>query len=66
MIGLLGALLGLLGSMAPRLIGYFEERGLIVSRTDPKKGRILAFPDLGTETAPGRPDAPDVLPTAAE
>ena len=26
MIGLLGALLGLLGSMAPRLIGYFEAK----------------------------------------
>ena len=26
MIGLLGALLGLLGSMAPRLIGYFESK----------------------------------------
>ena len=51
---------------ARRLISYFEERGLIVSRVDARKGRILAFPDLGTETAPGRPDAPDVLPTAAE
>jgi DNA helicase HerA-like ATPase len=44
---------------ARRLIAYFEERGLLVIRTDFHGKRILAFPDLGCETAPGNPDAPD-------
>ena len=43
---------------ARRLIAYFEERGLLVIRTDFHGRRILAFPDLGCETAPGDPDAP--------
>ncbi|CAH1652022.1 helicase HerA domain-containing protein [Chelatococcus asaccharovorans] len=51
------------GSHSPRrvrrLIAYFEERGLIVARTDFHGRRVLAFPDLGCETAPGHPDAPD-------
>ena len=42
-----------------RLLTYFEERGLIVLRPDPKGGRAIAFPDLGTETAMGDPNAPD-------
>jgi hypothetical protein len=43
---------------AQRLLGYFEERGLLVVRTDFHGQRILAFPDLGCETAPGDPNAP--------
>ncbi|WP_417309446.1 helicase HerA domain-containing protein [Devosia sp.] len=46
---------------ARRLITYFEERDLIVSRMEGKTGRILAFPDLGSETAPGDPDAPEAV-----
>ncbi|WP_442581525.1 helicase HerA domain-containing protein [Mesorhizobium sp. ASY16-5R] len=44
---------------ARRLLAYFEERGLLVARTDFHGKRVLAFPDLGCETAPGDPDAPD-------
>lgn len=44
---------------ARRLLTYFEERGLLVIRIDGRKHRILAFPDLGSETAPGDPAAPD-------
>jgi len=44
---------------ARRLLAYFEERGLLVTRTDFRGRRVLAFPDLGRETAPGDPDAPD-------
>jgi uncharacterized protein len=44
---------------ARRLLAYFEERGLLVARTDFHGNRVLAFPDLGCETAPGHPDAPD-------
>ncbi len=44
---------------ARRLLAYFEERGLLVARTDFHGRRVLAFPDLGCETAPGHPDAPD-------
>ncbi len=54
---------------ARRLIAYFEERGLLVVRTDFHGKRILAFPDLGCETGPGDPDAPDnsaLARTAAE
>ena len=46
-------------SRARRLLTYFEERGLLVLRTDFHGMRILAFPDLGAETAPGDPNAPD-------
>lgn len=52
-------------SRARRLLTYFEERNLIVIRTDFHGRRIVAFPDLGIETAPGDPNAPDV-PQAAE
>ena len=41
---------------ARRLLTYFEERGLIVIRTDFHGQRIVAFPDLGLETAPGDPN----------
>jgi len=44
---------------AARLLAYFEERNLLVARTDFHGKRILAFPDLGCETAPGDPNAPD-------
>ena len=44
---------------ARRLLAYFEERGLLVVRTDFHQRRILAFPDLGCETAPAHPEAPD-------
>jgi len=53
-------------SRARRLLGYFEERGLIVQRTDFKGLRIVAFPDLGAETAPGDPSRADPAPVAAE
>ena len=42
---------------ARRLLAYFEERGLLVARTDFHGRRVLAFPDLGCETQPGHPDA---------
>jgi hypothetical protein len=48
-------------SRARRLLIWFEERGLIVIRTDFRNQRIAAFPDLGVETAPGDPNGPDVL-----
>lgn len=48
-------------SRARRLLTWFEERGLIVLRTDFRGQRIAAFPDLGAETAPGDPNGPDVL-----
>ena len=44
---------------ARRLLSYFEENGLLVQRTDFHGRRILAFPDLECETAPGHPDAPE-------
>nr|WP_055046222.1 ATP-binding protein [Devosia sp. A16] len=50
---------------ARRLLTYFEERGLLVVRMDLRNQRIVAFPDLGAETAPGSPDAPDYGDRAA-
>jgi DNA helicase HerA-like ATPase len=50
---------------ARRLLGYFEEQGLVVLHQDRAGRRIAAFPDLGAETAPGDPDAPDVERHAA-
>jgi DNA helicase HerA-like ATPase len=44
---------------ARRLLTYFEERGLLVLRTDFRGNRVAAFPDLGCETAPGDPNRPD-------
>ncbi len=44
---------------AARLLAYFEERDLLVARTDFHGRRVLAFPDLGCETSPGDPQAPD-------
>ena len=51
-------------SRARRLLTYFEERNLIVVRTDFHGRRVVAFPDLGVETAPGDPDAADALSAA--
>lgn len=48
-------------SRARHLLTYFEERGLLVVRTDFGGKRIAAFPDLGLETLPGDPEAPDDL-----
>ncbi len=48
-------------SRARRLLTWFEERGLVVLRTDFRNQRIAAFPDLGVETAPGDPNGPDAL-----
>ena len=42
---------------ARRLLGYFEEQGLIVTHQDRAGKRIVAFPDLGCETLPGDPEA---------
>lgn len=44
---------------AARLLTYFEERNLLVARIDFHGRRVLAFPDLDCETAPGDPTAPD-------
>ena len=44
---------------ARRLLTWFEERDLLVVRKDLRNQRIVAFPDLDAETAPGNPDAPD-------
>jgi uncharacterized protein len=48
-------------SRARRLLTYFEEQGLLVVRTDFRGSRVVAFPDLGCETAPGDPNRPDEL-----
>ncbi|APH73804.1 ATP-binding protein [Aquibium oceanicum] len=48
---------------ARRLLAFFEERGLVVLRTDMRGWRIAAFPDLACETAPGNPDAADLEST---
>lgn len=53
-------------SRARRLLTYFEERGLLVMRTDFRGNRVVALPDLGCETAPGDPNRPDDVPEAAE
>jgi DNA helicase HerA-like ATPase len=42
---------------ARRLLGYFEEQGLVVTHQDRAGKRIVAFPDLGCETLPGDPEA---------
>lgn len=55
---------------ARRLLTYFEERDLIVVRTDFAGKRIIAFPDLGLETSAGDPEEADEIistqPSAAE
>ena len=49
-------------SRARRLLTYFEERGLLVVRTDFHGQRIVVFPDLDAESAPGDPNAPEDVP----
>ncbi|OCW58784.1 ATP-binding protein [Hoeflea olei] len=44
---------------ARRLLGYFEEQGLIIVHADHSGKRIVGLPDLQAETAPGAADAPD-------
>lgn len=44
---------------ARRLLGYFEEQGLIIVHADPFGKRIVGIPELEAETAPGAADAPD-------
>ena len=48
-------------SRARRLLTWFEERGLLVVRLDFRHNRVVAFPDLGAETAPGDPNGPDAM-----
>lgn len=43
---------------ARRFLSYFEEQGLVVVHTDYSGKRIVAFPDLEAQTAPGDPNAP--------
>ncbi|MBB3398928.1 MULTISPECIES: ATP-binding protein [unclassified Rhizobium] len=52
---------------ARRLLGYFEEQGTIVVHADFSGKRIVAFPDMNCQTAPGdanATDADDVRPAA--
>ncbi|MDS7597333.1 ATP-binding protein [Agrobacterium tumefaciens] len=44
---------------ARRLLGYFEEKELVVVHADFSGKRIVAFPDLDAKTAPGDADAAD-------
>jgi hypothetical protein len=48
-------------SRARRMLTYFEERGLLVVRTDFHGQRVVVFPELDVETAPGDPNAPEEL-----
>ena len=50
---------------ARRLLGYFEEQGLVVVHQDRLGQRIVSFPDLGCETLPGNPDAAEAAPRHA-
>jgi hypothetical protein len=45
---------------ARRLLSYFEEQGSVVVHTDFSGKRIVAFPDIGSQTAPGDANAPDI------
>ena len=53
---------------ARRLLGYFEEQGIVVVHTDFSGKRVVAFPDMNCQTAPGDANAPDTgdQPLAAE
>ena len=53
-------------SRARRLLTYFEERGLLVVRTDFHGQRIVVFPDLNAESAPGDPNAPEDAYSASD
>ena len=49
---------------ARRLLAYFEERDVAMVRTDFHGRRIVAFPDIGCETAPGDPDGASLAEAA--
>jgi hypothetical protein len=51
---------------ARRLLTWFEERGLLVVRLDFRNNRVVAFPDLGAETAAGDPNGPDAMAEARD
>ncbi|MGB8286585.1 MAG: ATP-binding protein, partial [Rhizobium ruizarguesonis] len=44
---------------ARRLLGYFEEQGIVVVHADFSGKRIVAFPDIDCQTVPGDANAPD-------
>jgi hypothetical protein len=44
---------------ARRLLSYFEEQGSVVVHTDFSGKRVVAFPDMDCQTAPGDANAPD-------
>jgi hypothetical protein len=44
---------------ARRLLGYFEEQGIVVVHADFSGKRIVAFPDMDCQTVPGDANAPD-------
>ena len=44
---------------ARRLLGYFEEQGLLIVHADHSGKRIVGIPELQAETAPGAADAVD-------
>ncbi len=50
---------------ARRLLTYMEEQHSIVCRQDLAGHRIVTLPELGWETAPGDPNAPDEAERAA-
>jgi len=45
---------------ARRLLSYFEEQGSVVVHTDFSGRRVVAFPDIDCQTAPGDANAPDM------
>jgi hypothetical protein len=49
---------------ARRLLSYMEEQRSIVCRQDLTGHRIVSLPELGWETAPGDPNAPDAAEPA--
>jgi DNA helicase HerA-like ATPase len=51
---------------ARRLLGYFEELNLVVVHADFSGKRIVAFPDLDVQTAPGAADATDDEPVRVD
>jgi hypothetical protein len=51
---------------ARRLLGYFEEQNLVVVHSDFSGKRIVAFPDLDVQTAPGAADATDDEPVRVD
>jgi hypothetical protein len=44
---------------ARRFLSYFEEQGSVVVHTDFSGRRVVAFPDIDCQTAPGDANAPD-------